>query len=88
MSTPRNNPIQVVVSGGAGSGKSAVAEVIRQALKKAGLKTEVVDDNGVGVIDEAPGVIRETLERRLERIRGQEAHISTKQAHRTGVTES
>lgn len=57
--------IKVTVSGHHASGKSAIAHLVAQALTISGLTVELVDDNGVGIVDEAPGVIEATLNGRI-----------------------
>lgn len=74
-------PVTITVSGTAMAGKSAVAELIRQAMKQHGLSVELIDDNGIGVVDEAPGVIEQTLEARLTRLRALNTPISVHTKH-------
>lgn len=78
--------ILITVMAGAGDGKSTVAELIHQALKNVGLSVELVDDNGVGVVDELPGLIASELELRAEAIRQREHKVTilTRQARREG----
>lgn len=57
--------VVVTVSGRYGSGKSAVALIIEKALKEHGINASLIDDNGVGIVDEAPGVVESTLPARL-----------------------
>lgn len=70
--------IEVLVVGGSGSGKSAIAQVIYDALAASGLKVELNDNNGIGVVDEKPGVIKETLSGRLESIVGRDTKVCIK----------
>jgi pantothenate kinase-related protein Tda10 len=60
--------INVVVSGCNGSGKSAVALLIQKTLRDNGITATLNDDNGIGIVDEAPGVIESSLEPRLKTI--------------------
>ena len=73
--------ITVTVAGASASGKSAIAEVIRQALAISGIKVVLNDDNGIGTVDEAPGVIAASLSSRIDTFneRGSSVSISTLQ---------
>lgn len=57
--------LTITVTGVAGTGKSAVARAIEQALAAHGIEAVVQDDNGIGVIDEKPGTIEASLGDRL-----------------------
>lgn len=60
--------IIVTVAGEAGAGKSAIAELVRQGLAIADVKVELLDDNGIDVVDERPGQIAAELNERLASI--------------------
>lgn len=81
-----NNKIVIQVCAYAGSGKSAVAELLRQALTIVGFEVTLNDDNGIGHVDEAPGVIAESLHSRIESIKtlGTPIEIRTTQMRRDG----
>jgi len=60
--------ITITVAGGAGEGKSAVALLIAKVLAEHGIKATLDDTNGLGMVEEAPGVIESTLPKRLNSI--------------------
>lgn len=76
--------IKVTVSGSSGSGKSAIAELIRQSLAQYGIEVELNDDNGYGTVDELPGVIAESLNLRIQSLntRGTTVEVQTKNVFR------
>lgn len=79
--------ITITVAAHACCGKSTVAELVRQALKAAGLNATLIDDNGCGIVDEEPGVIAATLSERLASVvqRDTQVAIKTKQLNRSGI---
>ncbi len=74
--------IKVLVAGKAGKGKSTVAEVIRQALLNAGIQATLMDDNGIGIVDEPAGTIPNTMTTRLASL-----SLKTKVEIRTALTQ-
>lgn len=46
------NEIQIIITGPAGSGKSTIAELIRKTLFNSNIKATLIDDNGIGIVDE------------------------------------
>lgn len=60
--------INIVVAGTAASGKTAIAEYIRQKLEEVGISVNLLDDNGVGIIEQTPEEVAETLNQRLASI--------------------
>ena len=73
--------IIVTVSGSANTGKSAIAEYIRLKLEEIGITAKLTDDNGIGIVDEKPGVIANSVHERLTSIRdkGTLVNIATSQ---------
>lgn len=69
----------VVISGPCKSGKSGVAFAIQDLLEKQGIKTELIDDNGVGIVDEPIDLMKRTFVQRSLSIlnRGAVVHIKT-----------
>lgn len=67
--------ITVIVSGETGVGKSTIAEAIRQALAIIDVDVRLVDDNGTGVTDEAPGVIAASLSERLDSLQKSDVRV-------------
>ena len=74
--TERN--ITVQVGGPPAAGKSVVGLLIAQILRIAGLKTELVDDNGLGFVDEEPGTIASSIQDRLDSIRKQGTEVKVR----------
>ena len=76
--------ITVTVAGASASGKSAIAELIRQVLDISGVKVVLNDDNGIGMVDERPGVIAASLDSRIATFneRGSSVSIRTMQLRR------
>lgn len=60
--------LQITLTGSPASGKSAVAELIRQQLEAHGITATLTDDNGIGLVDEQPGVIATSLQERLHNV--------------------
>lgn len=79
--------ITVTVAGACASGKSAIAELIRQALAISGVDVVLNDDNGIGIVDEKPGVIAATLDSRINTFneRGSSVAIRTIQLRHAPV---
>lgn len=73
------NPIKITIAGSAGTGKSAIAELVRQALAISDIEVELIDDNGIGFVDERPGEIARSLNGRIKGIveRGTKVRIQT-----------
>lgn len=71
--------LKIAILGKSCSGKSALAELVRQALAVSGINVELIDDNGIGIIDEKPGVIADSLDGRIQGIidRGTTVKIQT-----------
>lgn len=82
-----NKRITITVAGRAGVSKSAIAELVRQALETAGINATLVDNNGYGFIDEEPGDIAATLSERLASVTQHCAQVAieTKQLNRSGI---
>ena len=60
--------INITVTGTAATGKTAIAEYIRQKLEEVGISVNLLDDNGVGIIEQTPEEVTETLNQRLASI--------------------
>lgn len=73
------SPIKITIAGSAGTGKSAIAELVRQALAISDIEVELIDDNGIGIVDERPGEIARSLNGRIKGIveRGTKVRIQT-----------
>lgn len=69
MDTPN-----VVITGTSGSGKSALAYAIKQALESHGINVAIVGDE-----DELQGTIVETWKERLGCLKGEVVIVETKQ---------
>lgn len=83
--------INVFVSGPCGSGKSAIAEIIRQSLYMFGSLVKFNDDNGHGNgPDELPGVIKGSIIERMKSIKesGVQIGIRSVNTHRSGFTDN
>lgn len=78
--------LKIIVMGTSASGKSALAELVRQALTISGINVELTDDNGIGIVDEKPGVIAASLDSRIKGIadRGTPVKIQTMQVSQWG----
>ena len=48
--------------------KTDIAEYIRQKLEEVGISVNLLDDNGVGIIEQTPEEVTETLNQRLASI--------------------
>lgn len=75
MNNQMNNQIEIAVTTAAHGGKSAISELIRQKLSEAGFKVTLIDDNGVGIVEEAPGVIRDSLTNRINALVDKQSEI-------------
>jgi hypothetical protein len=73
MKTPE---IHITVCAPAGVGKTALAYAIGQFLGSAMLRADIRDDNGVGVVEEAPEMVHKTLAKRLQAIREKQVPIT------------
>jgi uridine kinase len=60
--------INIVVAGTTASGKTTFAEYIRQKLGEVGISVNLLDDNGVGIVEQTPEQVTETLNQRLAAI--------------------
>ena len=68
--------LKISISGTSASGKSALAEKIAQVLRAADITVDVIDDNGIGVIEEHPGIIAGSLNERLHTIAIKETSVT------------
>jgi adenylylsulfate kinase-like enzyme len=61
------NPIiQITVASTHCGGKSTIALIIAEHLASLGFNTQVLDDNGTGVVEDIPGQIKQTINPRVE----------------------
>ncbi len=69
----------ITISGPIKSGKSGLAFAIQNLLEKQGIKVELIDDNGVGIVDELPDLMKRTFGQRAMSIsnRGAMVHVQT-----------
>lgn len=76
--------IQVTVSAGSAQGKSTVAQMIFDVMQMVDLNVTLLDDNGIGIVDERPGVISESIDRRITSLaeRGTSISVRTLQQNR------
>lgn len=70
------NDIRIVVFAGNGRGKSTVAQMIFDVMQVVGFNVELVDDNGIGIVDELPGTISDSINLRIESIRKSDHKIT------------
>lgn len=83
--------INVYVSGPCGSGKSAIAEIIRQSLYMFGSLVKFNDDNGHGNgPEELPGVIKGSIVERMKSMKesGVQIGIRSVNTHRSGFNDN
>ena len=57
--------INIVVAGTTASGKTTIAEYIRQKLEEIGISVDLLDDNGMDIIDHTSEEVTESLNQRL-----------------------
>ena len=69
---------------GSAQGKSTLAQMIFDVLQMVGFNVDLVDDNGIGIVDELPGTISDSIESRIASIRTSDHKITiqTQQAAR------
>jgi len=72
--------INITVTGTTASGKTAIAEYIRQKLEEVGISVNLLDDNGVGIIEQTPEEVTETLNQRLASINSHNTVVSIRTA--------
>ena len=53
--------IKIIVASRAGEGKTAISTLIANTLRDNGIKVELIDDNGVGIVDEPGGITNERM---------------------------
>lgn len=68
--------IRIVVMAGSGQGKSTVAQMIFDVLQMVGFNVDLVDDNGIGIVDEVPGAIAATIDNRIADLRASDHKIT------------
>lgn len=73
--------IEIQIKGVAGQGKTTLAFAINNALRDLGLNVSLVDDNGVGSIDEHPGLIHSTLPSRIQALKEKQTPIKVQTIH-------
>lgn len=59
----------VVITAGSGQGKSTIAQMMFDVMQMVGFNVELVDDNGIGIVDELPGTISDSIESRIASLR-------------------
>lgn len=72
--------INIVVAGTTASGKTTIAEYIRQKLEEVGISVNLMDDNGLGIIDHTSEEVTETLNQRLAAINSHNTVVSIRTA--------
>ena len=72
--------INITVTGTAATGKTAIAEYIRQKLEEVGISVNLMDDNGLGIIDHTSEEVTETLNQRLATINSHKTVVSIRTA--------
>ena len=53
--------IKIIVASRAGEGKTAISTLIANTLRDNGINVELIDDNGVGIVEEPGGISNERL---------------------------
>ena len=61
--------IRIVVMADSGQGKSTIAQMVFDVMRMVGFNAELVDDNGIGIVDEVTGSISDTIDQRIAALR-------------------